>query len=111
MIGLASQRIDFTSHFLGNETQFLTLPASILHSINEVFQVVAQALFFFVDIQFLNVIDEFLLQTVLVIVHADGLFQSIRDAFFDFLYTLFFVRINRSQQLGNIRNLFAELLL
>ena len=111
MIGLASQRIDFTSHFLSYETQLLTLSASILHSIDEVFQVVTQTLFFFVDIQFLNVVDEFLFQTVLVIVHADGLFQSIRDAFFDFFYTLFFVRINRSQQLGNIGNLFAELLL
>lgn len=59
MIGLAAQGIDFAAHLLSNEAQLLSLSATVLQRRDKIFQVIAQALLLFVDVQLLDVIDEF----------------------------------------------------
>lgn len=72
VVRLAAGGIDFPSHFLGDESQLLALSVSACHRFAEIAQVIGQTLFFFVDVQLFDVIDEFLFQSVLVVVYADG---------------------------------------
>ena len=71
---------------------------------------IAKALFFFVYIQFFDIINQFLFQTVLVIIYAQRLFECVRDAFFHLFYPFFLIRSDLFEQQRDIRNLFAELL-
>ena len=62
MVGLAAKRIDFPSHFLSDETEFFALSVAAFQRADEIFQVVGEALFFLVDIQLFDVVDQFLFQ-------------------------------------------------
>ena len=42
MVAFRTKGVDFTSHFLGDETEFLTLSVSALHRADVIFQVVVQ---------------------------------------------------------------------
>ena len=70
MVGLAAKRIDFPSHFLSDETELFALSVAAFQRADEIFQVVGETLFFLVDIQLFDVVDELLLQAVLVIIHT-----------------------------------------
>ena len=59
MVGLAAKRIDFPSHFLSDETEFFALSVAAFQRADEIFQVVGEALFFLVDIQLFDVVDQF----------------------------------------------------
>ena len=72
---------------------------------------VGQALFLFADVQFLNIVNQLLLQTVLVIFRLRNLLQSVHDAAADFLHTALFVRFNAGQQLLDVVNLLGKFLL
>ena len=71
---------------------------------------IAKTLFFFVHIQLFDVVDEFLLQAVLVIIHTQRLFQSIGNTFLHFGYTLFLIGSDSLQQMGDVGDLLTELL-
>ena len=73
MIALAACGVDLASHLLGYESEFLSLSVSILHGLTEVFEMIGQALFLFVDVKLFNVEDEFLLKSVVIILHAQTL--------------------------------------
>ena len=72
---------------------------------------VCQALFLLTDIEFLDVVDQLLLQTVLIVVHSRNLLQTLHDALFDFLHATLLVGLDLSQQHGDIVDLLRELLL
>ena len=110
MVGLTTQRINLTSHFLCDEPQLLTLPVTTFQSTDEILQMIGKALLLLIDIQFLNVINKFLLQAVLIIIHTQGLFQGIGDTFFDFNNTFFLVRRYRFEQMSYIGYFLTEFL-
>ena len=58
-----------------------------LHGLTEIFQMVGKALFLLADVQFLNIIDEFLLHTVLVVIHFGNRVETV-----DNLCTVFSTR-------------------
>ena len=51
---------------------------------------VGEALLLLVDVELLDIIDEFLLQSVLVVIGAGHLLQTLYDAFTYLAYALFF---------------------
>ena len=72
---------------------------------------VGQALLLLADVEFFDIVDQLLLQTVLVVFHVRNLFQSSLDTGLDLLYTSLFIGLDVSQQLSNIVNLLRKLLL
>ena len=110
MVGLAAKRIDFPSHFLSDETEFFALSVAAFQRADEIFQVVGEALFFLVDIQLFDVVDQFLFQPILVVVRVQRLFERVGDTFLDFLHPFFFVRSYLFEQQCDVSYLFAELL-
>ena len=58
---------------------------TVFHGLHEIFQVVGQTLFLFVDIQFLDIINHFLLQAVLVVFHIGNRFQGFHQTLADAL--------------------------
>ena len=110
MVRLATGSINFASHFLSDETQFLSLSVAGSHGFAEVSEVVGEALLFLVDVQLFDVVDQFLLQAVLVVVHADGLFEGSRNLFADFGYTFHFVRLDILHQCFDVVQFFVEFL-
>ena len=62
MVGLGAGGIDFSSHFLGYETQFLARIRVGFDDFHEIFAMLAQADLFFVDVQFLKIENHFLFQ-------------------------------------------------
>ena len=110
MVRLASGGIDFTSHFLGYEAELLALSVAGSHGFAEVGKVVGEALLFLVDVQLLDVVYQFLFQTVLVIIHADGLFECSGNFFTDFGHTFHFVRFDILHQCFDVVQLFVEFL-
>ena len=70
---------------------------------------ILQTLFFLVDIEFFDVINHLLLQSVAVVFHANQFLQAIDDAGADFLHTRSFVRFDAHQQLLNVVHLLIEL--
>ena len=71
---------------------------------------VGETLFFLVDIQLFDVVDQFLFQSVLVVVCVQRLFERVGDTFLDFLHPFFFVRSYLFEQQCDVSYLFAELL-
>ena len=94
MVRLASGGVDFTTHFLSDETKFLALSVTGSHGFAEVGEVVAESLLFLVDVELFDVVNQLLFQTVLVIIHTDGLFQCSSNLFADFGHTFHFVRFD-----------------
>ena len=107
---LAAGGIDFASHFLCDESQFLSLTVSVGHGFTEIVQVIAQTLLLFVDIQFFDIIDQLLFQTVFVVIGVEGLFQCLCNAFTDFRHTLFLERFDGFQQVFDVVDFFCEFL-
>ena len=91
MVAFRTKGVDFTSHFLGDETEFLTLSVSALHRADVIFQVVVQAVLFLVYIQFFDIIDHLLFEPVLVVVLSGNLFEIVHDTGFDFFDPLLFI--------------------
>ena len=84
---------------------------TITHRLAEILQVVGQTLFLLTDIQFLDIVNQFLLQTVLVIIHTRNLLQSVNDTLANLLYTTLLERFDFCQQTFDIINLLSKLLL
>ena len=69
---------------------------------------VGEALFFFVDIKLLNIEDEFLFQSVLVVVNALEFCQPFLEPFPNFLYTALFEGFDACEQTLNGINVLVE---
>ena len=72
---------------------------------------VCQALLLLTDIEFLDVVDQLLLQTILVVVHPRNLLQTLHDALLDLLHATLLVGLDLCQQHGDIIDLLGKLLL
>ena len=70
----------------------------LLHGLAEIFQMVAEALLLLADVEFLDVVDEFLLEAILVVFHLGNLLQTVDDALADFLHARLLVGFNLLQQ-------------
>ena len=68
-------------------------------------------MFFLTDIEFLDVVYQFLLQTVVVVLYVGNRLQTVNDACPDFLYSFFLERFYLSQQRFYVVYLFSKLLL
>ena len=79
------------------------------HGLAEVFQMVGQPLFLLADVEFFDIIDEFLLQPVLVVVHFRNLFQPLHDVGPNLLHPRFLVRFDAGQQRSDVVYLLGEL--
>ena len=110
MVRLASGGVDFASHFLGDEAELLALSVAGGHGFAEVGEVIGEALLFLVDVQFLDIVDKLLFQTVLVVIHTDGLFEGSGNLFADFGHTFHFVRFDFLHQCLDVVQFFVELL-
>ena len=111
LIGLRACGVDFATHLLSDETEFLSLSGGICHRLTEILQVVSQTLFLLTDVQFLNIIDEFLFQTVLVVLRLRNLLQPVNNTGADFLDTALLIRFDGRQELFDVVNLLTEFLL
>ena len=80
VVALAACGVDFASHLLCYETELLALSVAFAHCLAEVGEVVGEALFLLVDVEFLDVVDEFLLESVVVILYAEALLEAVEDA-------------------------------
>ena len=89
---------------------FLPCPWLVGHGLAEVLQVVGQTLLLLADVQLLDVVDELLLQTVLVVLHAGNLLQPVDDALANLLHAALLVGLDAGQQLLDVVNLLLKLL-
>ena len=111
MVALASRSIDFAAHFLSDEAEFLTLAMPFTHSFSEIAEMIGKALLLLVDVEFLNIEDEFLFEAVLIVVHSKAFLQAIKDTFAYFLRTFLFVGSNAMKQGFDIIKFLLELFL
>ena len=102
MVRFASGSIDFPAHFLCNEAQFLSLTVTSGHRFAEVFQMVGKSLFFFADVEFLNIVNELLFQAVFVVVNAFQFFQTLCQALADLFNARFLKRFDFSEKTLNV---------
>ena len=72
---------------------------------------IGQSLLLLADVQLLDIIDEFLLQPVLVVVDLRDLFQAFDDRLFDLRHAALLEGLDRLQQCLDIVDLLVELLL
>ena len=84
---------------------------SFCHRLAEVSQVIGKTLLLLTDVKFLDVVYEFLLKAVLVILYVGYLFESIDNACAYFFNTCLLEWLDAEQKLLYIVNLFAKLLL
>ena len=84
---------------------------SFCHRLAEVSQVIGKTLLLLTDVEFLDIVDEFLLKSVLVILHVGYLLESIDNACAYFFNTCLLEWLDAEQKLLYIVNLFAEFLL
>ena len=94
-----------------DEAQFLSYGFVLVHGGAEVFQVISQPLFLLTDVEFLDVINQFLLQTILIILNIRNLREAVNDASAYLFNTQLFVWFNLIQQVGDVVQLLGELLL
>ena len=82
MVGFRAGGVDFASHLLGYEAKFFAAVLFVVHGVAEVVDVFGKAYFFLGDVEFFEVVDEFLLEPVGVD-FLDGRFAEVAvDAFF-----------------------------
>ena len=99
MVALGACGIYLTTHLLGYETKFLAHSMVFLRQcLAEIFQVVCQSLLFLADVEFLYVVYQLLLKSVLVIFHLWNACQTIYDALANLLNTTFLKRLYGSQK-------------
>ena len=84
---------------------------TLFHCFMEVFEVVCQSLLLLVDVEFLDVVNQFLLKTILIVVNLWNLFKTIDNLFSNLWYTTLFKRFDALQKVSNIINLLSKLLL
>ncbi len=72
---------------------------------------VGQALFLLADVELLDVVDQLLLQTVLVVLHAGNLLQAVDDALANLLHTALLKGLNLSHEALYVVYLLCKLLL
>ena len=72
---------------------------------------VRQTLLLLADVELLDIIDQFLLQAVTVVLHPRNLLQTVNDAGLDLFHTALLVRLDGCQQTGDVVNLLRKLLL
>ena len=111
LIALRASGVDLSAHLLCYEAQLLTLSARLLQGFAEIFQVVSQALLLFANVELLDIINQFLLKAVLIILNVGYALQAINNAGTYLLNTSFLPRLNAVQQLLNVVNLLSKLLL
>ena len=96
LIGFGAESIDFAAHFLGYKAEFFADSASFgCHGLTEVFDMIGEAHFLFGDIEFLEVINHLLFQSVMVDICGKlcaerG--QVLLQPFFDLRYATFLER-------------------
>src|SRR3712207_9335221 len=66
LVALRACSVDFAPHLLCYEAELLAHGTLFGHRLTEVFQVIGKALLLLTDVEFLDVVDEFLLQAVLL---------------------------------------------
>ena len=66
VVGFRPDSVDFAAHFLCDECQLLAVAFVGVHGLAEVVDVFGEADFFFGDVVFFEIVDEFLFETVLV---------------------------------------------
>ena len=84
---------------------------TVFHGLHEIFQVVGQTLFLFVDIQFLDIINHFLLQAVLVVFHIGNRFQGFHQTLADAFGAALLVWFDAFQQIAYVLYFLGEFLL
>ena len=65
--GFGTSGVDLAAHLLHDKTEFLALGLRLSHRFEEVVAMLAQADFFFRDVQLLNIEDHLLLQAVRIV--------------------------------------------
>ena len=60
IIGFGTHGIDFATDFLGDESEFTSRGLFFLHSLDKIFTMICQTNFLFRNIQFFQIIDNFL---------------------------------------------------
>ena len=83
----------------------------LIHGLAEILQVVGKALLLFADVELLDVVDELLLQTVLVIIHIRNLLQTVYDVLADLLHACLLVWFNAGKESLDIIHFLGEFLL
>ena len=66
VVGFRSCGVDLASHFLSDETKFLARARIIVDRFQEVTAVLTKAYLFFIDVEFLDIEDHFLLEAALI---------------------------------------------
>ena len=70
IVAFAARGVYFPAHLLSYETELLALTDFIVKRLTKIFQMVGKALLLLVYVKFLDVLDEFLLEAVLVILNV-----------------------------------------
>ena len=78
MVRLGAGRVDFPAHLLDNEAKLLSRIFLIVNGVDEVFAVLAEADLLLVDVELLEIIDHFLLESALVRLQGE-LLDSLAD--------------------------------
>ncbi len=98
-VGLRTDGVDFAAKFLRNKSQLFTITDFFIQCFEKIFAVVGQPYFFFVDIEFFKIKNQFLFETVFIDITVE--FEAI-EAFgktvFQTFNTLCFKRLNLFQQ-------------
>ena len=92
MVRFGPECVDFTSHFLTDKSEFLALPLARLQGFEEIFQVIVESMFFFIDVEFLDVENHLLFKSVFVVIEIVDFVQSVDYPTFYLFDALFFVR-------------------
>mgnify|MGYP003298702690 CR=1 FL=1 len=89
MVGFGAGGVDFAAHLLGYEAQLFAAGGLVGHGLAEVVDVFLQAHFLFGDVEFFQIVDEFLFESVGV--HLDGGFGEVAfDALLGGVYAFAF---------------------
>ena len=83
----------------------------LIHGLAEILQVVGKALLLLADVELLDVVDEFLLQAVLVVIHIWNLLQSVNDVLSDLLHASLLVWFDASQERLDVIHFLSKFLL
>ena len=110
VVGLGAEGVDFTTHLLSDEAEFLA-GAFLVYALLEVVAMLAQANLFFSDIEFFEIENQFLLEAVFVILAACELLQVLDKAAFNHLVAVFLERLHLAQISENQFDAFQKVFL
>ena len=83
----------------------------LIHGLAEILQVVGKALLLLADVELLDVVDEFLLQAVLVVIHIRNLLQTVNDVLSDLLHASLLVWLDAGKESLDVIHLLSKFLL